>query len=486
MTGSYRYLRSNRDNNGVGQYSLASRGYASQRGTSEIHPRETAVLSPSIVTDTRIGQYTRNQVDQFGNTSTPSLVVAAAFSGGSAQTGQTSDVNTLVEFQNDTTLVRKSHTFRFGGRLRYDAITDVSPSNFGGTFSFFGVTNAPVLDANNQPIGNQTAAISSLEQYRRTLLFESLGYPVPLIRSLGGGASQFSIASGNPLVRFSQTDLGVYVNDDWRAPPNLTVTVGFRYENQTNIRDWKDFEPRLALAWSPGAKNGTPPKTVIRLGSGIFYFRVDPSLALQALRFNGTTERQYIIKNPDFFPSIPAPSSLAGGQSLTTYSKDPRLQALPEYLTALTVERQIPLRTNLSVTVLDQRTSHMPQTVNINAPLPGTYAAGQPVYPYGQAAGNVFQFESGGIQKVAWVEFQTTTKLNQKLSLTTHYYLVDAHNNGGWDNANPSNPYNFNADWGPASWAGKWSQSINLIGTIMAPFGISAQPLSQRLFRTPL
>jgi hypothetical protein len=474
LTGTWRYLRSSQDNNGVGQYSLPSRGYSSETTANEVHLRETATLSSSMVTDTRFG-FTRNGLWQDGSTSTPSLMVAGAFNGGSSQIGQTAHVTDFTELQSSTTVVHKAHTILFGARVHYNAIKDVSPSNFGGTFSFFGVTNAPVLGMDNQPIGNETADISSLEQYRRTLLFENLGYPAALIRSLGGGASQFSIAAGNPLVNFSQTDVGLYINDEWRARPNLTVTFALRYENQTNIQDWHDFGPRLALAWSPKSKSGGAPKTVIRAGSGLFYFRVQPSLTQQVLRFNGTTQQQYVVLNPDFYPAIPAVSSLAAGESLTTYRMDPRIQSLPEILSSVTVERQLPRKTNVSVMYLDQRTNHMPQSVNINAPLPGTYQTGQPVYTYGETAGNIFEWESGGIQKVKWLEIHVNSKVNQRISLSAQYEWVDAHNNGAWDNTTPSNPYNFNQDWGRASWTPR--NSVNLIGTLTAPGGIEFSPV---------
>src|SRR5947209_3093971 len=112
---------------------------------------------------------------------------------------------------------------------------------------------------------------------------------------------------------------------------------------------------------------------------------------------------------------------------------------------------------------LDQRTTHMPQTVNINAPLAGTYVAGQTagIRPYGNAAGNIFQYESVGIQKVEWIEIHATSKLNRKISLTAQYYVIDAHNNGEWaPNTMPSDPYNRNADWGRAYWAGDWARNF--------------------------
>ena len=69
-------------------------------------------------------------------------------------------------------------------------------------------------------------------------------------------------------------DAGPFIQDDWRIKPNLTLSLGLRYEVQTLISDHKDIAPRLGFAWAPGnAKNGRQ-KTVIRGGFGIFYDRV--------------------------------------------------------------------------------------------------------------------------------------------------------------------------------------------------------------------
>jgi hypothetical protein len=202
----------------------------------------------------------------------------------------------------------------------------------------------------------------------------------------------------------------------------------------------------------------------------MFYLRVDPMLTQQSLRFNGTTEQQYVVLNPDFYPTVPPIASFAAGQSLTTYRMDPHIRALPMLLSSATVERQLPGNTSLSVTYLDQFTTHMPQTLNINAPLPESR-----IRPYGDAAGNIFQFESGGIQKVKWLEVHVTNRLNRKVSLSAQYLLVHAHNNGGWDNATPSNPYNVEADWGRAPWTGR--HDFNILGTLTVPGGLQFSPL---------
>jgi hypothetical protein len=44
---------------------------------------------------------------------------------------------------------------------------------------------------------------------------------------------------------------GSFVQDDWRAKPNLTVSFGLRYEVQTLISDYRDVAPRFGFAWAP-------------------------------------------------------------------------------------------------------------------------------------------------------------------------------------------------------------------------------------------
>lgn len=75
----------------------------------------------------------------------------------------------------------------------------------GGTFAFGG-GDAPVLDSNNQPVSDSSgklllAPITSIERYRRTLLFQKLGFTPSRIRELGGGATQFSINAGTRCCR---------------------------------------------------------------------------------------------------------------------------------------------------------------------------------------------------------------------------------------------------------------------------------------------
>jgi outer membrane receptor for ferrienterochelin and colicin len=137
-----------------------------------------------------------------------------------------------------------------------------------------------VIDASGQPV---LVNIDSIERYRRTLLFQQMGFTGAQIRALGGGATQFSISAEDPRVSASQVDLGAFVSDDWKLRPNLTVSLGLR----------RDFAPRVGIAWAPGVKSArSKAKSVIRAGFGMFYDRFSLANTITALRYNGTVQQQ--------------------------------------------------------------------------------------------------------------------------------------------------------------------------------------------------
>src|SRR4051812_15579657 len=107
-------------------------------------------------------------------------------------------------------------------------------------------------------------------------------------------------------------DAAIFAGDEWRLRPDFTLSLGLRYEIQTNLPDASDWAPRIAFAWAPGARRKAKAKTVIRGGVGMFYERFGLGNTLAAERHNGIVQQQFVIANPDFYPSIPAFSALAG------------------------------------------------------------------------------------------------------------------------------------------------------------------------------
>lgn len=206
------------------------------------------------------------------------------------------------------------------------------------------------------------------------------------------------------------------MGDDWRVRPNLTLSLGLRYETQTNIHDWRDVAPRVGIAWAPGAggKNSRP-KTVIRAGFGVFYDRFALSNTLTALRYNGVVQRQYVVANPDFFPTIPALSSLASFQPTQTIQQvSPTLRAPYIMQSAVSFERQLPFNTTVAFTYANSHGLHLLRSQDINAPSPGTYDPLIPnsgVFHLGKP-GPVFQMESSG----RYNQHQLITNVNARIN----------------------------------------------------------------------
>jgi hypothetical protein len=462
LTIRYSFNRDAVSNAGVGSLNLVSRGYHSDSRGQTLQLTETAVLGAAVVNETRF-QYFRPTTELAANTAGAAIQVLGAFNSGGAQVGRSTDIQNSYEFQNNTSVSRGKHTWRFGVRLR--GITDVnaSPQNFGGTFSFGGGL-APQLDAANQPVTDSTGQpvlvnIDSIERYRRTLLFQQQGLAASQIRSLGGGATQFSINAGNPSISAGQTDAGAFAGDDWKVLPNLTLSLGLRYEAQTNIHDWRDFAPRIGMAWAPGAgAAGSRPKSVIRAGFGMFYDRFSLSNVLTAERFNGIVEQQYIIANPDFFPAVPAVASLAGPVAASTIQQISSTLRAPYMMqSALAFERQLPLNTTVALTYANSHGLHVLRSEVLGGP---------------EA---VFLMESSGLYNQNQLILSVNSLVNRNLSLNGSYVYNRAESNTDGLGTFPAKPYSMDGEYGPA--ATDVRHRVSLTGTVTAKWGIRFNPL---------
>jgi hypothetical protein len=478
----YSYTRDAVNNAGVGGFNLVSRGFHSDVRNETLQATETAVLGSNVVNETRF-QYFRPNAATTANTPGAALDVFGAFSGGGAPLGQTTDHQQNYEFQNYTSILHGPHAWRFGVRLRGTLETSNSPQNFGGTFSFGGglapeldATNQPLLDSSGQPV---LVNIDSIERYRRTMLFQQLGLAPDRIRALGGGATQFSINTGSPLIAASQVDIGAFAGDDWRVRPNLNVSVGLRYETQTNIHDWRDFAPRVGIAWAPGAKSPrSKAKNVIRAGFGMFYDRFSLANTITAFRYNGVVQQQYVITNPDFYPNVPPIGSLGGAIPPSTIERvSPTLRAPYLMQSAIALERELPLHTTVAITYANTHGLHTLRSRDVNAPVPGTYASQTPgsgVFPLGSAA-PVFLMESSGLYNQNQMTVSVNSRVNRDVSLTGSYQYNTAKSNTDGLGTIPANPYSMTGEYGPA--ATDIRHRVSLVGTITTKWGIRFNPL---------
>ncbi len=487
LVGSFQYNKYSQNPAGIGGFSLPSRAYRSRGDNYTLQLTETAVINEKTINETRL-QVSSYTYRQLANTTLPALNVADSFFGGGSQVGSASNRQDRVELQNFTSWSAGKHFLKIGGRLRNVQIKSVSPSNFGGTYTFAGGTG-PSLDANDQIVPGATIAISSLERYRRTLVFQKQGLSAAQIRSLGGGATQFSIAGGNPEADVNQSDISLYVQDDWKLRPNLTVSPGLRYENQNNIHSNLNFAPRIGFAWSPlfaskkkapppatttapaskdatAAKTVAPPKpagpgpskTVVRGGIGIFYNRIYEDLILQAHRFNGVNQQQFVVTDPavlDLFPAIPAIGQLdTFKQPQTRRLLGSELDPGLSLRSSVSVERQLTKTLRVSINYSHSQTLRAIRTVNINAPLAGTFNPALPtsgVRPLGQGAGNILEYQSTGRYTYDSLSVGASGKIF-KVDFWTNYSLNKNRSADNGTSGSSFDPYDFSREWGRASY----------------------------------
>ncbi|HSD45349.1 MAG TPA: TonB-dependent receptor, partial [Pyrinomonadaceae bacterium] len=475
----YNFNRSRTEDQGVGGFNLPERGFDTINTSHNIQLTETAILNSTTINETRF-QYSFNRSEQIGNNSVPALNVSGSFNSGGSQVGQSTNERNFWELNNFTAKQHGTHAVKFGGRIRHVSIDDTNENNFGGTWSFTG-----------------GFGLTSIERYQLTLRLQQQGLTPAEIRAARGGAASFSLNSGNPFADVSQTDYGVFLQDDWRVRPNLTFSYGLRYETQTNAHSKYDFAPRLAIAWSPGAANSArPPKMVIRAGTGFFYNRFSESSTLIANRFNGVNVVQtfvteearrlvprtvaqqqepevagiYSILNQWSPTSVPNVAGIPATQQ-TIWQVDPNIQAPTVWLAGTQVERQLPRNLTMFVGFYNIRIVHVIRARDINAPFPASVT---PVTPNGirpdPTKGEIYRFEASGQfnQRQFFVGFNS--RLNRMFQFSGNYSISKTTNDtdGQGGTLFPMNSYDTSGEFGRGSFDIR--HRFTMFGTVNLPW----------------
>ena len=472
-----RYTHSvNTQTGGVGALSLPSQETMSNSKVNQVQITETSIIGTKAVDETRF-QFRDNHTgtDSVASPGT-GINVSGSFNAGGppfTQPGYTFDK--AYELQNILTFTQGTHAVKVGGRARQEDLTTFSTSNFNGSYNFS-------LGAGTIPQCLQSYAVggyqpTSLDLYQQTEILLSQGVPISTIAAEGCGPTQFTLSTGIPLISVRQFDLGMFVQDDWRVKPNLTVSTGIRYETQDNIRDHNDWAPRIGIAWAPFAKKNAPSKTVIRAGFGFFYDRVSIGDSEAALQNNGYTQQSYQLNSTSlpliYYPNLP-PASVLGAGTLKQQNIDiiDRAAQAPYMMqSAITLERSLPGRTTLSMNLVDSRGVHTLRQRDINAPLPGTYTGtGTGILPY-PGLGPIYQYETSGLYKQIQYVTNVSTRINRRFNLNGYYTLGFAHSNA---QGLPMNQYNDSLDWGRAQFDVRHRGYFG--GTIQLPYAIQAAP----------
>jgi hypothetical protein len=254
------------DNPTGGKASLASLGFVTGLGTLGIIPDATAGF-PEYVPQIYFNNFTIG---------TPSLI--------------TFQPNNTYTASDGFSKAMGKHTLKFGGEFRYLQVNERNLASQDGAFVFDGTVTG--VDFADYLIGAPTGGGDGYTQAAPQLLDSRTRY---------GGA---------------------YVQDSWKATPNLTLNLGLRwevsmpwYDTQGKIQTWvkgeqstvfpnspqglvypgdpgipktlaptryNNFGPRLGLAYSPGFSDGVlgkvfggPGKSSIRASYGLYYTSVE-------------------------------------------------------------------------------------------------------------------------------------------------------------------------------------------------------------------
>jgi hypothetical protein len=327
------------------------------RNTDAFSYSDNYVFSAKAVAQTRF-QFSRltPAVEATGGVATPVVLInikdtlalnSGTLIAGTSTSGATDRKETRWQLQEIFALIHGAHSMKFGGDIQKIKSTFIDLSDASGTWDF---------DSAGDFLANTPS------RYRQNFLTTSTQH---------------------------NTYTGLYAQDEWRLKPNLMISYGLRFENESIVRDLNNWGPRLAFAYDP-FKTG---KTVIRGGAGIFYNRAllrtidDFTLGAQQRFFdtdaltNATThqklsateQRAFIAANLHFPQTLTADSPLVKqfGVLNAGFSRrlDPSLRIPESYQANLGLERQVGRNLVFEANYTWNRGLHLWREFNVNAPV---------------------------------------------------------------------------------------------------------------------
>ncbi|SEG16406.1 Carboxypeptidase regulatory-like domain-containing protein [Bryocella elongata] len=332
------------------------------------------------------------------------------------------------------TTTRGRHSLQAGGDFRRQEYNELQQSNPRGTFTFTGA-------ATSATGATSTTSGSDLADF------------------LVGTPDTSALAYGNADKYLRQSVSDLYVNDDWRVRPELTLNVGFRWEYGSPITELKGrlvnldlakdfsssapvlanapkgsvtgttypsslvqpdkhgFEPRVALAWRP-----IPASTlVVRAGYGIYD---DTSVYLAAAQ--SMSQQAPLSTSLSVQRSSTCPLTLANGflnctgTTADTYAVDPNLRVGYVQSWQVSAQRDMPFALVMTATYLGTKGTHGTQEF-----LPNTYPIGA-TNPCPQCpVGFTYRTSGGNLERNAG-QLQLRRRLRGGFTATLQYTYAKA------------------------------------------------------------
>ena len=289
-------------------------------------------------------------------------------------------------FQDNADFTIGAHGLRFGGQLQFQEVDAYNDAGIVATYTLGTNANTPTLVANQFNGG-----ISPTQLATANSLLALLGGIV------GAGAQSFNVESKTtgfkPVTRLQDFRYGnhsLYVQDQWRALPSLTLNLGLRYELYTGLKQ----------------NNGLALEVVIPKGTDPVKAILDPNGTYNYIGGNAGAENQfYKTDKNNFAPVISvawAPRNWGkfgkfvfgeGGQTVLrggyrqSYLNDQMITALNNAAIG-----NVGLGTT-TINAINPNTNNTALSASLNA-LPAILSPGNPIVPrtFAQNNGAAFNF----------------------------------------------------------------------------------------------
>jgi hypothetical protein len=256
--------------------------------------------------------YNVDTVDPFG----PRYRVAGVGFFGREFSSPSDRTQRRIQFLDNFSLARGRNNIKFGADVTRYTIDTLSAVFLGGSVDF---TQLPIPLAQVLGSGAATQLVTALQTPRAA---GGLGRPdlVPVVTTQPltvvqqtslGFASAINQGFGSPNAQLTGGNLGVYLQDGFKARPNLYLSFGLRYDYDLlptgAPRDGNNVGPRFSFAYDP-FNNG---RTVIRGGGGIYYQTIFTGVAfIPSVLGNGAISNIFVSAAPGQTPA--SPSSTCG------------------------------------------------------------------------------------------------------------------------------------------------------------------------------
>ena len=414
----YRRSEDARRNLGVGDFNLFERSFTRSSEEHQVRTSLQTIFGRSAMNELRVQWNGEDSLSQSASTA-PAVIVIDAFSSGGAGVSSEGATRTLEISDNFDFTIGK-HAMRAGLLLETGSFRNLDSRNASGTFTF-----------------------GSLEAF------------------LAGTPNTFTQRVGQLRTAFSQSQLGVYFQDDFRVNRSLSLSVGVREELQTHVGDAMNLMPRVGFTFTRPRS-----RTTIRGGYGIFHDWYEANLHDQTLRVTGEegAQRDILVLNPGYPDPVGVSTAtvLGGGR----VQADPDLEMPYVHQASIGLERALTQALQLQASYLRIRGYNQLRSRNVNAP----DAAGLRPEPN---VGTVTQIESTGRLASDRINVNAMYRLPaQRMFLNIGYTWSRIRNHADSALSLPADSRNPDAEWGPA--AQDVRHRVNTMFNFGLPLGLRA------------